>query len=191
MIAWPVTLHTHERPRRFLLTDRPRPRRKRQRPVRAAPRKGGASIGRAQEVRCPARRVAAPPRSADRAPAPDSGPVRLPLGAAPGRARLRDEDGDGRGLRSGHVLSPLRCREGRRCRAARDHRARVRFDRVRSRRGARAAGGAARATRKRRARPARARASGAARRRPSRSSDRIRSRTQPRTRWRRSCRLGR
>ena len=86
-----------------------------------------------------ARRRAAAPRSADRAPAQDSGSLRLPVGRASRRARGRDEDGDGRGLRGGDLLSPLRRGQGRRHGAAGDHRARLRFDRLRPGRIARAA----------------------------------------------------
>ena len=57
--------------------------------------------------------------------------------AASGRARGRDEDGDGRGLRSGHLLSPLRRGEGRRDRAAGHHRPRLRLDCLRAGRIAR------------------------------------------------------
>ena len=69
-----------------------------------------------------ARRCAAPARSADRAPARIQDRYGCICGRAPGRARRRDEDGDGRGLRSGDVLSPLR----RRSRRARRRRRRSR-----------------------------------------------------------------
>ena len=99
---------------------------------------------------------------------------------APGRARRRDEDGDGRGLRSGHLLSPLRRGEGRRHRAARDHGARLRLDRLRAGRVAHAllerAAGAARRGRARAARavrrPLRDRAGGGRRPEPGAARDR-------------------
>ena len=69
---------------------------------------------------------------------------------------ITPEDGDGRGVRGGDLLPPLRRGEGRRHRAAGDHGARVRFDRLRSRRLARSAREAAGAARHRRARAARA-----------------------------------
>ena len=98
----------------------------------------------------------APARSADRASPQDSGPFRLSLGAASGGARGRDEAGDDRGLRSRDLLSPLRCRQGRRGRAAGHHRASLRFDRLRDRRFARAAGETAGPARPGRPGPARA-----------------------------------
>ena len=79
-----------------------------------------------------ARRRAARARPADRVPAPDPGPLRLPLGRAPRRARAGDEARDDRGLRGRDVLSPLRRREGRRSAAAAAHRARLRFALVRA-----------------------------------------------------------
>ena len=104
---------------------------------------------------------------------------RLPVGAASGRARGRDEDGDGGGLRSGDVLSPLRRdQRGRDC-AAGDHGPRLRLDRLRARRLARAAGEAAGAARQRTCACCTRLASAAAKPRRSLSSARIRSRTRP------------
>ena len=94
------------------------------------------------------------------------------VGAASGGARGRDEAGDDRGLRSRDLLSPLRRRQGRRGGAAGHHRASLRFDRLRDRRFARAAGEAAGP-----ARPGRARAACAVRR-PLRDGPRRRRRTE-------------
>ena len=92
---------------------------------------------------------------------------------ASGRARGRDEDGDGRGLRGGDLLSPLRRGERRRDGAARDHGARLRLDRLRARRLARAARRSCRRCSARTSACCTPRASAAARPRRSRSSARI------------------
>ena len=57
-------------------------------------------------------------RSADRAPAQDPGPLRPSVRGPPSGPGGRDEDGDDRGLRGGHVLPPLRRDQGGRYRAA-------------------------------------------------------------------------
>ncbi len=74
---------------------------------------------RARAGRRTARRRPTAPRPADRVSAPHPGPLRVPVGCASRRARRGDEDGDGRGVRSRHVLSPLRRGEGRRARRRR------------------------------------------------------------------------
>ncbi len=74
----------------------------------------------------------APARSADRAPAPDPGPLRPSLRGASHGAGERDEACAHRGLRGRDLLRAFRRGEGRRDAAAGRHRARVRFIVVRA-----------------------------------------------------------